>query len=115
MVVHQLQHVFVAGNDINGVAPGDRLLSKRADDIVGLIALLFEDGDAVCIQRAAYVGQLLHQVPGHLGTIGLIAGVFDFLELLGLDIELADGSDRFSLLIAKGGRSHVEYSSQKLR
>ena len=44
---HQLAIVFVGGNHIHIVALGCRPMGHSADDIVGLIAGLLQDGDVV--------------------------------------------------------------------
>jgi hypothetical protein len=65
------------------------LRAEGADDVVGLEALVAEDGDAEGLERAADVGKLLGEVGGHLGAVGFVAGVVDLLELLGFDVPLA--------------------------
>ena len=107
-----MQHVLVAGNHVDQVLLRGGFAGQSADDIVGFIAGEFEDGDAVGLERAANVRHLLHQLGGHLAAVGFVAVVLDFLESLGLDVELANLGDGFRFLITESGRSHVEYGGQ---
>ena len=61
----------------------ESLQRERADDVVGLEALVAEDGDAEGFEGAADVGLLLGEVGGHLGAVGLVAGVVDRLQTAG--------------------------------
>ncbi len=80
---------------------------ERADDVVGLEALVGEDGDAEGLERAADVGQLLGEVGGHLGAVGLVAEVVDLFELLRLDVELLDRLHLLGALVAEDGAGEV--------
>ena len=51
---------------------------------------MLKDRDAVGLKRAADVGNLLGEVRGHLGAVGLVAVVLDLLEGLRFQVELAD-------------------------
>src|SRR5262249_141286 len=59
-----------------------------------------------------YVGDLLRELGGHLGTVGLVSAVRDFLKCLSLDVELSDGGEFLRLLVAERGRSNVEDGSK---
>ena len=107
-----MQHVLIAGNHIDQVRLRHGFARQGANDIIGLIAGEFEDWDAVRFQRPANIGQLLRQVSRHLATIRLVAAIFDFLEGLSFQIELANLGNGFGLLIAECGRCHVEYRSE---
>ncbi len=87
---------------------GRGFAGQGADDVVGLEAGEFEDGDAIGFEGAADVGNLLGKILGHGGAVGFVAFVFDFGEGLGLDVELADGGDGLGLRIAKGFGGYVE-------
>ncbi len=112
IVVDELHHVLVAGNYEDGMRCGRGFAGESADDIVGLEAGEFEDGDAVGLEGAADVGNLLGKILGHGGAVGFVSLVFDLGEGLGLDVELADGSDGFGLLVAEGGGGDVEDSGE---
>ena len=107
-VVHQLQHVLVAGNDVDGIGFRGSLAGQRADYVIRLVALGLQDGNAVGLERAADVGHLLCQVFGHLFAIGLVAAIGDLLKFLCLDVELTHRGDGAGLLVAKGGGCYVE-------
>ncbi len=79
-IIHQLQHVLVARNDIDAVRLFDGFTSEGADYVVGLVAGEFKDRDAVSFQGTADVGQLLCQVARHFRTVGFVSGIFYFLE-----------------------------------
>ena len=79
-IIHQLQHVLVAGNDVYPVRLFDGFAGQGSDYVVGLVSGEFEDGDAVGFQGTADVGQLLCQVAGHFRTVGFVSGIFYFLE-----------------------------------
>ena len=80
---------------------------EGADDVVGLEALVVEDGDAEGLERAADVGLLLDEVGRGLGAVGLVAAVLDGLELLGLDVELLDVLHLRGHLVAMDGSADV--------
>ncbi len=113
-VVHQLQHVFVARNDKHRMRFRRRFSRQRSNHIVGFVTLELQNRDAISLQRPPNVGNLLRQVRGHLGAVCLVAAIFRFLEGLRLDVELADGRDRFRLLTADGRRGHIEHRRQIL-
>ena len=62
VLVDELHHVLVGGDDVDVVAERGELAGEGADDVVGLEALVVEDGDAEGFERAADVGQLLGEV-----------------------------------------------------
>jgi hypothetical protein len=70
---------------------------ESADDIVGLEAGEFEDGNAIGFEGTANVGNLLGKVLGRGSAIGFVSLVFDFSEGSGFDVELADGCNGFGL------------------
>ena len=88
-VVDQLHHVFVAGDDEDGIILLGGLARQGADHVVGLEARCLEDGNTIGLERAADVGNLLGQVFGHLGAVGLVALVFDVDVGLRLGVELS--------------------------
>ena len=75
VLVDELHHVLVGGDDVDVVAEGGELAGEGADDVVGLEALVVEDGDAEGFEGAADVGLLLDEVGGRLGAVGLVAAV----------------------------------------
>ena len=89
VIVDELHHVLVGGDDEDVVAECGELAGERADDVVGLEALVVEDRNAEGLERAADVGLLLDEIGRSFGAVGLVAAVFDGLERLGLDVELA--------------------------
>ena len=111
----ELHHVLVGGDDKNVVAQRGELVAERADDVVGLEAFVAEDGDAEGFERAADVGELLGEVGGHLGAVGLVAGVVDLLELLGLDVPLAQRLHLAGALVAEDGAGEVVDGGEILR
>ena len=80
VLVDELHHVLVGGDDVDVVAERGELAGEGADDVVGLEALVVEDGDAEGFERAADVGLLLDEVGRGLGAVGLVAAVLDGLE-----------------------------------
>ena len=62
VVVDELHHVLVGGDDEDVVAEGGELAGEGADDVVGLEAFVAEDGDAEGFEGAADVGKLLGEV-----------------------------------------------------
>ena len=90
-------------------------MAEGADDVVGLEALVAEDGDAEGFERAADVGKLLGEVGGHLGAVGLVAGVVDLLELLGFDVPLAQRLHLAGALVAEDGAGEVVDGGEILR
>jgi hypothetical protein len=103
-----LQHVFVAGDDEDGIGCGRCFAGESANHIVGFITFELQNRDAIGLESASNVGNLLHEVGGHFGAVGLVAVILRFLKGLGFDIKLADGSDRLGLPIADGGRADIE-------
>ena len=89
------------------VTQGAQLAGKRADDVVGLHALVEEDGDAEGFEGAADVGLLLDEVGGRFDAVGLVATVLDGLEGLGLDVELLDVLELAGELVAVDGGAYV--------
>ena len=111
----ELHHVLVGGDDEDAVAERGELRGERADDIVCLEALVAEDGDAEGLQRAADVGELLDEVGGRLGAVGLVAGVVHLVELLRLRIPPAQRLHLTSALVAEDRAVQVVDGGQKLR
>ena len=114
-VAHELEHVFVAGDHVHRMAGGIGLMRQRADDIVGLESRLFQNGNAICVQRAPDVRKLLRQIVRHLLAIGLVSAVSDLLVGLRLAVVLLHRCDCLRLLIAKCRRSYVEDRRKVLR
>src|SRR6202051_3200886 len=108
VVVDELHHVFIAGDNVDAIIRGGGFAGEGSDHVIGLEAGEFEDGDAVGFEGAADVGNLLRKILGHGGAVGFVAFVFDFGEGLGFDVELADGGDGFGLSIAKSLGGYVE-------
>ncbi len=88
---------------------------ERADDIVGLEALVAEDRDAEGFQRATDVGELLDEVGRRLDAVGLVAGVVHLVELLRLRVPAAQRLHLACALVAEDGAVQVVYGGQKLR
>ena len=109
-----MQHVFVAGYDEHGIRFRRGFPCQRSDHIVGFIAFELQNWDAISLQRAPDIWDLLHEVARHLGPIRLVASVLRFFEGLGLDIELADRRNRFRLLVANRRRAYIENRGQIL-
>ena len=114
-VVHELQHILVAGNDVNNVASPCGLLCQGSDHIVSFISCVLENRNAVGFQGSSDVWQLLRQIGGHFAAISLVAEILHLPKGLGLQIPATHSSDSFRLLITKCGRSHVKYRSQIFR
>ena len=110
--VHQLQHVFIAGDDVDRVRLGGGFFGERADHVVCLVAFGLQNRNAVSLQRSADVRDLLGQIAGHLGAIGLITAVSDLLKGLRLRVKLADVGDGFRLLVAEGSGADIEHGSK---
>ena len=83
VVVDELHHVLVGGDDEDVVAECGELAGESADDVVGLEALVVEDGDAEGLEGAADVGLLLDEVGRRFGAVGLVAAVLDGLRTAG--------------------------------
>ena len=113
-VVDQLHHVFVAGDDVDGMRSIRGFAGERADQVVGLEAGEFENRDAIGLERAADVRKLLRQVLWHGGAVGFVAFIFHLGECLRLDVELADAGDGLGLLVAERGGGHVVNRGQIL-
>ncbi len=114
-IVDELHHVLVVGDDEDGVAIGGGPAGEGADDVVSLVALGFDDGNAEGFEGAADVGNLLQKIRGRLGAIGLVASVFDVDVGLGPGVELAVAGHGRGLLVAKGGAGEIERRSDVLR
>ncbi len=89
------------------VAERGELAGEGADDVVGLEALVVEDGDAEGFEGAADVGLLLDEVGWGLGAVGLVAAVLDGFEGLGFDVEFLDVLHLRGHLVAVDGRAYV--------
>ena len=111
----ELHHVLVGRHHVNVVIHGGKLVAECADDVVGLEALVAEDGDAESFERAADVGKLLGKIGGHLGAVGLVAGVVDLVELLGFDVPLALWLHLAGALVAEDGAGEVVDGGEVLR
>ena len=72
VVVHQLQHVFVAGNDghVNSLLRG--AAGQRADHVVGFEAVVLEHRNAHGFERLADPGNLLQQIRRRLGAVRFV-------------------------------------------
>src|SRR5581483_5127136 len=114
LVVNQLKHVLVAGDDIHRVGAVGRLLRQSSNHVIGFVAFRLKNGDSVGVEGATDIGQLLDQVAGHLRTVRLVAAISHLLESLCLDVKLPDGRNGSRLLVAKRRRAYVEYRSQVL-
>jgi len=89
------------------VAERRELTGEGADDVVGLEALVEEDGDAEGFERSADVGLLLDEVGRGFGAVGLVSAVLDGFEGLGFDVELLDVLELGGLGVAVNGGSDV--------
>src|SRR5581483_11851091 len=87
VVAHELQHVFVAGDDIYGIASADSLVRQRTDYVVSFESGLLQNGNSVGIERSPDVWQLLREIVRHLGPVRLVPTIGDFLIRLRLAIE----------------------------
>ena len=74
-----------------------------------------EDGNAIGVEGAANVGNLLRQIFRHRFAIRLVALVGHVNVSLRLAVELASAGDRRGLLVAEGGRTHVKDRREILR
>ena len=111
----KLHHVLVAGDDEDFMLLLGGLAGKRADHVVCLKALGFEDGDAERFERAANVGNLAAQILGHGLAIGLVALVAHLVERLGLRIPFAQRSHGAGALVAKDFAAQVKDRGEVLR
>ncbi len=66
------------------------LAGQCADYIVGFKAGEFENRNAVGLERAPDVGDLLHQISRHFVAIGFVAVIFGFLKSLRFQIETCE-------------------------
>ncbi len=110
--IDELHHVFVAGDNVDGVLRGRGFPGEGADDVVSLKAGKFEDGDTVGFEGAADVGNLLGEILGHGRTVRFVAFVLDLSEGLGFDVELTDGGDGFGLRVAERLGRDIEDSGE---
>ena len=115
VLVDQLHHVLVAGDDKHRIAGVDRFAGECADDVIGFEAGQLEDGNAIGVEGAPDVGNLLREIFRHRFAISLVALVGHVHVRLRFAVELASAGDCLSLLIAKGGRADVEDRSEILR
>jgi hypothetical protein len=113
-IVDQLQHVFVARDDVHAAGLRGGLRGQSADDVVGFVSGEFEDGNAISLQRTADIRHLLHEVGRHLLAVGFVSVIFGFLKCLRLQIEPADAGNGLGLLLAKSWRGHVKNGGQIL-
>ena len=93
-IIHQLQHVLAAGYNINSALLRSGFSGQCADHVVGFISGNFENRNAIGLERAPYIRNLLRQVSGHLTAVSFVLLV---------------------LLVAKRGGRHVKYRCQILR
>ena len=74
VVVHQLQHVLVAGNDHHVHACRFGAACQSADDIVGFEARKLENGNPHGFENAPHERNLVEQIGRGLDAIGLVFG-----------------------------------------
>ena len=73
---HELAEVFIRSDHVDFVkAIGLGTVSERADDIVGLVSVEFDNRDAKSLGHAVEVGHGGGKVLGHIFAVGLIFGV----------------------------------------
>ena len=113
-LVDELHHVLVGRDDEDMMAERGELTGERADDIVGLVALVVEDGDPKGFERAADVRLLLDEVGRRFSAVGFVAGVLGGFELLRLDVELFDVLELLREGVAVDGRADVVDSCEVL-
>ena len=103
-VVHELQGVAVPGDDQDIVAEGFALLGEGAADIVGLVAVHFDDGDAEGAAGVAGGGALGLEVVGH-GLAGAFVG-FEFVVAERGDGGVKGREDEVGLFALQDGQQH---------
>jgi hypothetical protein len=111
----ELHHVLVAGDDEDFVALFGGLAGEGADDVVGLEADGFEDGDVENFEGAADVGELAGEVFGHGFALGFVAEVVGFDEGLVFGRPFAQGADFERLGVAEDGSADVEDRGEVVR
>ena len=74
MVVNELQHVLIAGDDHDVHAGRFGAPRQGADDIVGFETRIFQDGNPHGFENAPHEGNLVEQVGRRFGSIGLVLG-----------------------------------------
>ena len=96
-VADELQHVLVVGDeqDIEVFLRG--LPGQYADDVVGFVAVEFENGHAHGLAQAAHVGELDGEIVGHGRALGLV--LFEELIAEGRGLGVEDDADVVRLVI----------------
>src|SRR5207244_9490479 len=116
-IVHELQHIFVAGDYVHQIGLRGSFFRQRTDDVIGFIAAKLENRNAIGLERSPNIGQLLRQIARHLTSVGFVTWLFNFLEFLSFKLELAYSLDLPSCLVAKGGaatsKTAAKYSNRK--
>ena len=101
--VHQLERVAIAGDDDHLQPDLLRLPRQRADDVVGLVVLQLDNGDAQDVQKLADARHLRAHLIGHVRTMGLVSLVIPEAERRSL-VEGHD--DVVGLLFLQDGEEH---------
>ena len=115
VLVDELHHVLVGGDDVDVVSLLGEAAGEGADDVVGFVAGEVEDGNVEGFEGAADVGLLLGEVWRSFGAGGLVAGVVDLFKLLGLDVELLDGLHLGRFFVAVHGGSALVDGGEVVR
>ena len=113
VIIHQLQHVLVAGDDKHRVTCIRSLFCECADDVIGFKSVCLEDRNMKGFERPPNVGQLLREVWRHLGTVGLVAAIVGLFKALCLGAPLAQNGDLLGAFIAKNGSAGIENGCEK--
>ena len=71
-VVHQLQHIFVAGDDVHRSSLCRGLFRKCADDVIGFVSGNFEYRNAIGFESTRNVRNLLGEISGHLAAVSFV-------------------------------------------
>ena len=87
IVTYQLAVVLVGRHHEDLVTRLDAFLRQRADHVVGLVTLDFEDRDAHGFQHTLDIGDGEEDVLGRLGTVGLVLGKYLPAEAAALGVE----------------------------
>ena len=95
----ELEEVLVAGDDRHLVALRRRLAGQRADDVVGLEALVRQDRHAHRLAGLVHPRDLLLQILRHRGAVGLVLGGDPVAEGVGGEVER--GGDEPRLVVGQ--------------
>ncbi len=87
IVTYQLAVVLVGRDHEDLVTRLDAFLRQRADHVVGLVTLDFEDRDAHRFQHTLDIGDGQEDVLGRVGTVGLVLGRYLPAEAAALGVE----------------------------